>query len=234
MDKPALISLTFDDGLRCQFERAVPILDQYGFSASFFLVANTDPILLDGHPHPDWRKIDWSNEDIRLLGGMVQRGHEIGAHSVHHRLPFLDDDPKFEAEKSKQLIENWLEIEIPSYCYPFTRVTQPIKNAVISAGYKQARGGANASYASQGSVDWFDVDCRHIGLHGDENVNGWLQPGRWHVLMFHGIGTLDDGWWPISVAEFARQMLELAKHRDSGAVEVATFKDAADRLRHPT
>jgi hypothetical protein len=33
------------------------------------------------------------------------------------------------------------------------------------------------------------------------------------------------------VAEFARQMAELAKHRDSGAVEVVTFKDGADRLR---
>src|SRR5437588_13066645 len=98
MDKPALVSLTFDDGLRCQFEQAVPILDQYGFSATFFLVANTDPIHTDGVTHPDWRKTDWSEKDIQLLNGMVQRGHEIGAHSVHHRHPFLDDDPKGEAE----------------------------------------------------------------------------------------------------------------------------------------
>jgi hypothetical protein len=39
MDKPALVSLTFDDGLRCQFEQAVPILDRHGFPATFFLVA---------------------------------------------------------------------------------------------------------------------------------------------------------------------------------------------------
>jgi len=44
MDKVGLVSLTFDDGLRCQFERAVPILDLYGFPATFFFVANTDPI----------------------------------------------------------------------------------------------------------------------------------------------------------------------------------------------
>jgi hypothetical protein len=40
MDKPTLVYLT--DGLRCQFEQAVPILDQYGFSATFFWVASTD------------------------------------------------------------------------------------------------------------------------------------------------------------------------------------------------
>src|SRR6266851_5617228 len=48
MDKPALVSLTFDDGLRCQFEKAVPILDRYGFPGTFFLVANTDPVFKDG------------------------------------------------------------------------------------------------------------------------------------------------------------------------------------------
>jgi hypothetical protein len=47
--------------------------------------------------------------------------------------------------------------------------------------------------------------------------------------MFHGIG--DDGWSSIPEAEFARQMAELAKHRDSDDVDVVTFKDGADRLR---
>ena len=57
MSDRALVSLTFDDGLRCQFESAVPILDRYDFPATFFLVANTDPIHTDGGQHPDWRKI---------------------------------------------------------------------------------------------------------------------------------------------------------------------------------
>src|SRR5438034_9240854 len=133
MDR-ALVSLTFDDGLRCQFQHAVPMLDQHGFRATFFLVANTDPIHTDGYPHPDWRKTNWSEEDIQFLKGMVQRGHEIGAHSMTHRLPELDNDPRFEAEESKQWIESRLGIEVPSYCYPFCCVTDPIKNAVINAG----------------------------------------------------------------------------------------------------
>src|ERR1700692_1377624 len=250
MAKPALVSLTFDDGLRCQFEQAVPILDQYGFPATFFLVANTDPTHTDGCAHPNWSKTDWSERDIQFLKNMIQRGHEIGAHSVHHRQPFLDSDPKLEAEGSKLWIEDRLEVEIPSYCYPFCHFTYPIKNAVISAGYKQARWGATRSYSpEQRPTDFHKVDCRHIavnnptfivvdgisypvGRDGSEDVSGWLQPG-WYVLMFHGIGTINDGWWPISVPEFIRQMAELAKHRHSGAVEVVTFKEGADRLRRP-
>jgi peptidoglycan/xylan/chitin deacetylase (PgdA/CDA1 family) len=228
MNNPALVSLTFDDGLRCQFERAVPILDQHGFLATFFLVANTDSIHTDGVVHLDWRKTNWSAEDIQFFKGMVQTGHEIGAHSVHHRQPFLDDDPKFEAEKSKEWIEHRLGVEIPSYCYPFTRCTDPIKNAVINAGYKQARGGANAAYYPLGgAVDWFNVDCREQ----DEDVGGWVRPDHWHILMFHGIGTEADGWHPVAVDKFTAQMAELAKHQDSGTVEVVTFQDGASRLR---
>jgi peptidoglycan/xylan/chitin deacetylase (PgdA/CDA1 family) len=231
MNNSALVSLTFDDGLRCQFERAVPILDQHGFAATFFLVANTDRIHTDGIQHPAWSKTDWNARDIEFLKGMVQTGHEIGAHSVHHRQPFLDNNPKFEAEESKHWIESRLDIKVSSYCYPFCHVTAPIKNAVINAAYMQARGGANAAYYQMGStVDWFNVDCREQ----DEDVGAWVRPDHWHVLMFHGIGTEADGWHPVSVDKFTAQMATLAQHRDSGAVEIVTFQEGANRLKGGT
>jgi peptidoglycan/xylan/chitin deacetylase (PgdA/CDA1 family) len=232
MDKPALISLTFDDGLRCQFERAVPILDQCGFCATFFLVANTDPLHTDRFEHPDWHKINWSEEDKQFLRAIIRRGHEVGAHSVTHRRPELDDDPKLEAEGSKRWIEDRLGAEILSYCYPFYHITEPIKNAVINAGFKQARWGTHDSFIQRGSLDWFAIDCHQIS--SNEDVGRWVRPDCWHVLTFHGIGTEQDGWEPITVDEFARQMSELSKLRDSGAAEVVTFKAGAERLRQPS
>lgn len=230
---PSLISLTFDDGLRCQFEQALPILNQHGFPATFFLVANTEPVLIDGYQHPDWSKTDWSDQDVQFFKSMIQRGHEIGAHSVHHRRAFLDNDPKLEAEGSKRWIEDRLGVEVQSYCYPFSHITAPIKKAVINAGYKQARWGDNEPYyALQDPIDKFKVDCRRIGKYGSEKVDDWFRPDCWHVLMFHAIGTLKDGWCPISEAEFGRQMAILAKHHKSGDVEVVTFKEGAQRLRH--
>ena len=242
---PALISLTFDDGLRCHFERALPILDRHGLVATFFLVANTDPIFSDGFPHPDWSKTDWNGDDIRLFMDMMRRGHEIGAHSVHHKHPFLDDNPEFEAVESKRFIEERLNTTVSSYCYPFCHYTRPIGKAVRKAGFTQARWGAHDSYYPLGSsLDDFKVDCRHIGKLSSEAVNGhsvgkdgcedvgsWLRPGLLHILMYHGIGGIDEGWWPISVAEFEREMAELAKYRDAGRVEVVTFVAAMQRLR---
>jgi len=34
----SLVSLTFDDGFRCQFGEALPILNSYGMPATFFLI----------------------------------------------------------------------------------------------------------------------------------------------------------------------------------------------------
>lgn len=224
--KPALISLTFDDGLRCQFERAVRILDQYGFPATFFLVANTDPIFTDGfaeHSGFNWRKIAWNAHDIQLLKGMVEHGHEIGSHTVSHKGPRIMADPEFEVAESKRLIEAWMETEIPSFCYPFHWTIQHLKEQTEKAKYRQARTGAQNSFYRSSPIDWFALDCHQIMRTG-EVITRWVQPGCWHVLTFHGIGGEQDGWEPVSEPEFARQITELAKLRDSGAVEVVTFK----------
>jgi hypothetical protein len=61
--------------------------------------------------------------------------------------------------------------------------------------------------------------------------NSWVRPSCWYILMYHGIGTDQDGCASIAVDAFAGQMAELAKLRDSGAAEVVTFKAGADRLR---
>jgi peptidoglycan/xylan/chitin deacetylase (PgdA/CDA1 family) len=243
-----IISLTFDDGLRCQMERGVPILDQHGLPATFFIAANTSPVHLDYCDHAPWRKIEWNPADIKALEDMVRRGHEIGSHSVSHKhsedrryRPAHDReyDAKHEAEESKRLIQERMtgvQMEISSFCYPFCGKGGGLKEAVEAAGYKQARAGSGGAYYRIGdSLDYFDVDCRHIGqVERRENVTNWKHPGhRWHVLMFHGIGPTDDadGWWSISPEEFAREMSELAAYRDAGEVEVLTFAGAAERMR---
>ena len=238
----SLISITFDDGFRCQFENAVPVLNHYGIPATFFLIANQDPThdRWLGHTK-DWWKIDWREDDIAMLKKLVQGGHEIGSHSVTHHPARMPTQPDIEASESKRLIEGWVGTEVSSFCYPFYSSHSYLANAVRNAGYAQARGGGSpplygprASYykiPDGGSFDPFNADCRQISRN--ENVDGWLQPVCWHVLTFHGIGGPQDGWDPITAEQFAAQMAELARHRDSGDVEVVTFKDGASHLRHP-
>jgi len=237
----SLISITFDDGFRSQFERALPILDSYGLKATFFLIANDLPThdRYTGLHDNDWWKIDWRADDIVMLKEVLEEGHEIGSHSVSHHPDMLPIQPEIEARESRRLIEDRLGIKISSFCYPFYWSHSCLANAVKDAGYEQARGGGvapryvpSASYyaiSKVASVDRFNVDCRQISPRGD-NVRDWLRDGCWHVLTYHGIGGDQDGWEPITIEQFSSQMTELASHRDSGAVEIVTFKDGVSRV----
>jgi peptidoglycan/xylan/chitin deacetylase (PgdA/CDA1 family) len=231
MDKPAFVSLTFDDGFRCQFDKGVPILRNYGFLATFFLIANQNPThdSWSGHTS-DWWKIDWRQDDIAMLKQLVKDGHEIGSHSVTHHPKIMPTQPEIEVRDSKKMIEDWIGAKVHSFCYPFYHSRSYLASAAMNAGYDQARGGASASFYSGPSLlDRFNIDCRQISRH--ENVAEWLRPGCWHVLTFHGIGGEHDGWEPVTVGEFTRQMTELAKYRDSSAVEIVAFKNGIECLR---
>jgi peptidoglycan/xylan/chitin deacetylase (PgdA/CDA1 family) len=238
MSSPALVSLTFDDGFRCQFDRAIPILNSHHLPATFFLIANRDEThdRWAGHTS-DWWKINWCEDDVAMLKQFVREGHEIGSHSVTHNPHIMPNQADIEARDSKRMIEEWIDTEVTSFCYPFYRSHAYLATAVRNAGYEQARGGGsspsyrpNASHYTIGQnegLDRLNIDCREISK--SENVSGWVRPGRWHVLTFHGIGQEKDGWAPISDEEFSRQIKELATLRDSNTVEVLTFKNGVKR-----
>jgi peptidoglycan/xylan/chitin deacetylase (PgdA/CDA1 family) len=229
----ALISLTFDDGLRCQFEKAVPILEGYGMRATFFLIANREATQESWYGHrDDWWKIDWREEDIANLKKLINDGHEVGSHSLTHHMQKMQGDPRGEACESKKLIEGWLDTKVTSFCYPYYSSHAYLADAVKHAGYEQARGGAQASYypvRGARPYDRFNIDCRQV--KPNNKVAEWMQAGSWHVLTFHGIGDQRDGWEPIGVGQFAGLMAELARYRDDGAVEVLPFNLAAARLQ---
>jgi peptidoglycan/xylan/chitin deacetylase (PgdA/CDA1 family) len=89
----SLISLTFYDGLRCQFDNAVPVLNRHDIPATFFLIANQDSTHESWDHKNDWWKIDWREEDIATLKKLINHGHEIGSHSVTHHLQKMQANP---------------------------------------------------------------------------------------------------------------------------------------------
>jgi peptidoglycan/xylan/chitin deacetylase (PgdA/CDA1 family) len=100
---PSLISLTFDDGLRCQFDKAIPILDANVIPATFFLIADNKPTH-ENHAN-EWSKINWCAEDIGRLKAAIEKGHEIGSHSVSHDGNKMRHEQDNETRESKRL--NW-------------------------------------------------------------------------------------------------------------------------------
>jgi peptidoglycan/xylan/chitin deacetylase (PgdA/CDA1 family) len=235
MSTEAIISLTFDDGLRCHFDKALPLLNRCRIPATFFLVANrhaTHDRWL-GHTN-DWWKITWSDTDVSILKEAVRSGHEIGSHSVSHHPTQMELNPESEVHRSKELIEGWIGSTVNSFCYPFYRSHSYLSSAVRQSAYRQARGGGTsptyipgARYYSRfeaNKIDRFNVDCRQVSA--SDNASEWIRPGCWHVLTFHGIGDERDGWAPISVTKFASLLEEVTVWQGRGEAKVLTFNDA--------
>jgi peptidoglycan/xylan/chitin deacetylase (PgdA/CDA1 family) len=124
--KPVIIS--FDDGWEDQFVNAVPSLEKYHYSATFFVV--TDAIDSAGF---------FSSSQLRRLLG---EGMEIGSHSRSH--PHLEkiNNPGIlwdQIYSSKQILESQLGTAVEDFAYPYGSYNATTASAVRSAGYKTAR-----------------------------------------------------------------------------------------------
>jgi peptidoglycan/xylan/chitin deacetylase (PgdA/CDA1 family) len=132
------VVLTFDDGYRGLLEHAVPVLERFGFSATFFLVSdrvggsNTWDARHGDPPRPllDWR------EAAMLLG----LGMEVGSHSRTH--PFLTRLPESQLQDeilgSKRTIEDRLGVPVRFFCYPHGLHDDRCLRLVEGAGYAGA------------------------------------------------------------------------------------------------
>jgi peptidoglycan/xylan/chitin deacetylase (PgdA/CDA1 family) len=124
--KPVIIS--FDDGWEDQFVYALPMLEKYRYSATFFVVTN----FVDS---PGF--LSWSQLKTILAEGMA-----IGSHSRSH--PHLDkiNNPGVlwdQINTSKQILEKQLGAGVEEFAYPYGAYNATAASTVRLAGYKAAR-----------------------------------------------------------------------------------------------
>jgi hypothetical protein len=123
-----VVILNFDDGRKTQYTQAKPILDKYGFKATFYAVCN----------YLDNKKGYMSWKDIETL---YKEGHDIGSHSMNHaHLEKLSKKGvSFEVAQSKKCFQNH-GINATSFAYPFNEGSSD-KNVIniIAKHYDLAR-----------------------------------------------------------------------------------------------
>ena len=124
------IVLTFDDGYSDNYQYALPILQSYGYKATFFIISGKI-----GHTEgPN------SYMDETQVAGLAKAGNEIGSHTVTH--PDLTvisaAKAKTEIDQSKSDLERITGQTIISFCYPSGKFNPAVEADVRSAGYKVA------------------------------------------------------------------------------------------------
>ncbi len=132
------VAITFDDGVACSYENALPILQEFGCPASVFVVSS----LAGGYN--DWcgvfgfsRRRMLTNCEIRAL---AESSVDIGSHTANHLwLGKIDKTVVTkEVRDSKAVLEDILGREVPHFAYPFGSWNPMVRNAVIEAGYMGA------------------------------------------------------------------------------------------------
>jgi peptidoglycan/xylan/chitin deacetylase (PgdA/CDA1 family) len=123
------VILTFDDGYKSQYTNAKPILDKYGYKATFYIVCNYVGNG-DGQDHPNAR-MSW--EDITALSN---EGYDIGSHSMSHpNLDLLSEKGmEYEIGGSKQCLLDQ-GINPISFAYPINTGTEDATVIDIVAKY---------------------------------------------------------------------------------------------------
>ncbi|MEW6282388.1 MAG: polysaccharide deacetylase family protein, partial [Candidatus Eremiobacterota bacterium] len=142
---PDSVALAFDDGLLDNYINAFPLLQEFGFRATFYVVPGYDRVTRWVNP----RNGRWSdrpapgytaphpNMEARHRRELARHGCEIGSHTLTHRnLTGLEpDDLRREVHDSKRWLEDELGQPVTTFCYPRGRFNLSVLRQVRQAGY---------------------------------------------------------------------------------------------------
>lgn len=134
--KVAVIS--FDDGFLSVYDHAMPVLDELGFTATNYFVANQ----IGGYNAWDI-PLGVAPEPCMSLSQMRhwhENGHEVGAHTLDHlNMAKVEPDvARQQISDCKPKLEDMLGSEVTSFAFPFGGETPATRIMAAEAGYSNA------------------------------------------------------------------------------------------------
>ncbi len=187
------IIITFDDADESVYHHAFPILRNYGFTATLFVISgyvgkiNSWDANLGGISS---RHLSW--EEIRQL---VNEGWEIGSHTATHRdlLRLSDDEIKKELQQSREIIAQKVEKPIQFISYPFNRFDYRTILLAQQLGYS---GGCALSANRNGVPEVFNI--QRLGVYSIDTLfwfkqkvaKSKLERLKQRIISFASIGTI--------------------------------------------
>lgn len=210
------VIITFDDGYVCQYEHAAPLLEKYGYTATFYVT--TGLLGKDGYMTSD------------QIVSLKQRGHDIGSHAVTHlRLSRLHD-LKIEQElvRSKEYLEALLQIPIVHFAPPFGACNPTVLMHVKNQYKSQRTIGRGWNDPERGNPYLIRVQLVFCDTSFEEWL-GWvnvaLEERKWLVLVYHCLDATES-LTSITPEKFEDHLRYLNDHR----VPVGTMTDFLELL----
>ncbi len=132
------VVISFDDGYEDNFTTALPVMEKYGFKATFFIATGfvgqtnsweTDPDI------PTLKMMDW--EQIKVL---VDKGHIIGGHTHGHINLKTTDVARRRRDmlECRRILDEKIKSGFVPFAYPFGQCDEGATELVKELGYNCA------------------------------------------------------------------------------------------------
>ena len=215
-----VVVLTFDDAVRSHFTTVAPLLERYGFGATFFVTEFPDPPFSDTTLYMTWTQ----------MGDLNRRGFEVANHTWKHTHVSRMDAARF-ADELRYIEEKLRSLGAPtpvSFAYPAYVTTPDAVRLLRERGYTFARTGGDRAYDPVRD-DPMLVPSWTLRERSRDSVLSAIRQatdGRIVVLTIHGVPDTAHPWVTTPVEMF-EELLRALKH---GGYRVVAMRDVARYL----
>src|SRR5690625_4352730 len=180
----ALITFSYDDGRRNNYEVALPVQEKYAISASLAMKAT-------GALGPCYWK-EYMNP--REIADANARGVDIASHGLMHRRKFTemdDEELDYELEQSKKILESLISKDnaVEALCVPFSASNVEIREKAAKT-YSFIRGFGrrlNDPFSDDPYVASYGFKKDTTFDEAKTIIDRAVREKKWVVLMFHGV-----------------------------------------------
>ncbi|MFZ1082827.1 MAG: polysaccharide deacetylase family protein [Candidatus Kryptoniota bacterium] len=173
--KPVI--LTFDDGYEEIYKYAFPIIREFGVRGTIFVIGERSIKSNVWDKPAGFESANLMNGDqIREL---QKSGLEIGSHSMTHAdlTKLTKDAAKYEIRRSKESLEDLIQMPVITFAYPYGSVNEELENMVRDAGYEYGCGTYSGSPRFTNDI----YNIRRIAITNKANAMNF----RLNILTLH-------------------------------------------------